>query len=82
MKPIWEAGKKLAVRDLSANPRTIKTWVDSDNDGAVDAGEFIDFAAANESTLRRSLRAANSTEGTNIINFIGATPSLATVIEM
>jgi type IV pilus assembly protein PilY1 len=70
MKPIWEAGKKLAVRDLSANPRTIKTWVDSDNDGAVDAGEFIDFAAANESTLRRYLRAANSTEGTNIINFI------------
>lgn len=70
MNPIWEAGKKLAQRNLSANPRTIKTWVDSDGDGVVDSGEFIDFSTANEATLRPYLRAANATEGTNIINFI------------
>lgn len=70
LNPIWEAGKKLAQRDTSTNPRTIKTWVDSDGDGVVDSGEFIDFSTANEATLRKYLRAANSTEGTNIINFI------------
>ncbi|HEX7124976.1 MAG TPA: PilC/PilY family type IV pilus protein [Thermodesulfobacteriota bacterium] len=68
--PIWEAGRELAERDLATSPRTIKTWVDLDGDGVVDDGEFIDFDTANESTLRRYLRAANSTEGTNIIEFI------------
>ncbi|MBI1822822.1 MAG: hypothetical protein HYR80_01700, partial [Nitrospirae bacterium] len=70
LKPIWEGGKTLAKRNLSTNPRTIKTWIDSNNNGAVDSGEFIDFSTTNESTLRPYLRAANSTEGTNIINFI------------
>lgn len=70
MKPIWEAGKILANRDLSSNPRTIKTWIDTNNNGAVDSGEFIDFTTANEATLRRYLRAADSTQGNNIINFI------------
>lgn len=70
MKPIWEGGKVLANRDVAANPRNIKTWVDSNNNGAVDSGEFIDFSTANEPTLRPYLRAANATEGTNVINFI------------
>ncbi len=74
ISPIWEAGKRLALRDLGTAPRTIKTWVDSNNNGVVDAGEFIDFSTANESTLRRYLRAADSTEGTNIINFIRGSP--------
>lgn len=70
LKPIWEGGRVLASRNLSTNPRTIKTWVDSNANGVVDAGEFIDFTAANESTLRNYLRAADSTEGTKIIDFI------------
>lgn len=70
LKPIWEAGKVLANRNLSTNPRTIKTWVDSNNNGTVDSGEFIDFDTAHESTLRPYLRASTSTEGTNIVNFI------------
>jgi len=70
LKPLWEGGKILANRDLSTNPRSIKTWVDDNNNGAVDAGEYIDFSTANEATLRPYLRAADSTEGQNIINFI------------
>lgn len=70
LKPIWEGGRKLADRDLSTSPRVIKTWVDGNGDGEVDAGEFIDFSTANETTLRRYLRTADATEGTNIINYI------------
>jgi len=70
LTPIWEAGSKLADRDLSTTPRVIKTWVDGDADGAVDTGEFIDFSTSNEATLRPYLRAANATEGTNIINYV------------
>lgn len=70
LNPIWEGGKKLADRDLATSPRVIKTWVDGDGDGAVDAGEFIDFSTANEATLRPYLRAADAAEGTNIINYI------------
>lgn len=72
---IWEAGKKLALRDPST--RTIYTWVDSDKDSVVDNGDFglptgeaMTFTTTNESTLRPYLRAASGTEGTNIINFI------------
>ncbi len=70
MKPIWEGGKVLANRNLSTDPRLIKTWVDGNANGTVDSGEFIDFSAANEATLRPYLRAANATEGKNIIDFI------------
>ncbi|WHZ16733.1 MAG: Type IV fimbrial biogenesis protein PilY1 [Nitrospira sp.] len=66
--PIWEAGKQLALKDSST--RTILTWVDSDHDGVVDAGEQIPFTTGNEPTLRPYLRAASSTEGTTIINFV------------
>jgi type IV pilus assembly protein PilY1 len=70
IKPIWEAGKKLALRDDSTTPRNIMTWLDLNNNGLVDAGEQSAFTAANESNLRPYLRAASSTEGTNIINWI------------
>ena len=66
--PIWEAGKQLALKDAST--RTILTWVDSDHDGVVDTGEQIPFTTANSSTLYPYLRAANTTEGDKIINFI------------
>jgi len=68
LKPIWAAGELLAFRDPST--RTIKTFIDRDNDGIVDAGEFVDFDAANQSELRPYLRAADNTEAQNIINFI------------
>jgi type IV pilus assembly protein PilY1 len=75
MKPIWEGGKVLAKRDVSANPRKIYTWVDIDNNGAVPAGggsEFIDFTTANFNSApnMRYLRAASSAEATDIVNFI------------
>lgn len=71
LNPIWEAGRKLALRNTSTSPRVIKTWRDVNGDGDVDTDEpLIDFSTANEATLRPYLRAANSTEGTKIINFI------------
>ena len=74
IRPIWEAGKQLALRDAAT--RTLYTWVDSDHDGVVDSGEQIAFSTANEPTLRPYLRAASSTEGTKIINFVrGCDPS-------
>lgn len=38
MAALWEAGKKLALRDKGT--RYIYTWVDLDNDGKVDNGDF------------------------------------------
>ena len=72
MQGIWEAGKKLALRDLTASPRNLITWVDADNDGVVDSGEQMAFSTANAATLAPYLR-ANATgtyTATNIINFV------------
>jgi type IV pilus assembly protein PilY1 len=66
--PIWEAGKKLALRD--PDTRIIKTFVDADQDGVVDAGELVDFTEANAATLRPFLRAVDNTEAAKIIRFI------------
>ncbi|HMF84721.1 MAG TPA: hypothetical protein VK598_00040, partial [Nitrospiraceae bacterium] len=75
MQGMWEAGKKLALRDISASPRNLITWVDLDNDGVVDSGEQMAFSTANASTLSPYLRAASSGTftATNIINFIQGT---------
>jgi len=75
IKPVWEAGKQLALLDASS--RKILTWVDSDNDGIVDAGEVIDFSTANAVTLGPYLRAgAAPYTSAAIINFIrGCEPS-------
>jgi type IV pilus assembly protein PilY1 len=72
MQGIWEAGKKLALRDISSQPRNLITWVDLDNDGVVDSGEQMAFSTANASTLAPYLR-ANATgtyTATNIIDFV------------
>lgn len=72
MKPIWEAGKRLAL--TSAANRTILTWVDTDNDGVVDSGEQMAFTTANSATLSPYLRAgAAPFTADNIINFIRGT---------
>jgi type IV pilus assembly protein PilY1 len=68
LSPIWEAGKKLALRDASA--RVIKTWVDIDNDAVMDTGEFINFDTTNAATLRPFLDVATEAEAINIISFI------------
>jgi type IV pilus assembly protein PilY1 len=73
IKPIWEAGKELALTNWSA--RKVLTWVDTDNDGVVDPGEQIDFSTANCTSLREYLRYAGDTcaggsNATNLIEFI------------
>ena len=80
IKPIWEAGKQLALKDASS--RTILTWVDSDHDGVVDSSERIAFSTANSSTLSPYLRAAVAPSvytADAIINFIrGCDPAVCT----
>jgi type IV pilus assembly protein PilY1 len=70
IKPVWEAGKKLALRDDSTTPRKILTWIDSDGDGLVDSSEQIAFTTANRGQLQPYLRAADTTESGNIISWI------------
>ncbi|TAJ23409.1 MAG: hypothetical protein EPO64_11275 [Nitrospirae bacterium] len=69
IKPIWEAGRRLALTSPSA--RTILTWVDINNNGIVDAGEQIPFTTANSATLAPYLRAgAAPYTADNIVNFV------------
>ena len=74
MNAVWEAGKKLALRDIAAKPRKLFTWVDLDNDGIVDSGEQIPFdtAGSTPATLAPYLRATatGTFTSTNIINFM------------
>ncbi|MEK6618390.1 MAG: hypothetical protein AABY90_06825, partial [Nitrospirota bacterium] len=77
VKPIWEAGKQLALMNESA--RKLLTWVDTNNNGLVESGEQIPFTTANAATLGPYLRAgAAPYTATNIINFIrGVDPQVA-----
>ena len=69
IKPIWEAGKQLAIK--SASSRTIRTWVDSNHNGVVDGSEQMDFSTANSGTLGPYLRAGAAPYTADaIINFI------------
>ncbi len=73
IKPIWEAGKKLAQRDLTALPRKILTWLDLDNDGIVDAGEELEFKHSspdNSAQIKPYVRAATAAESVDIIKWI------------
>ena len=78
IKPVWEAGKRLA--ETSAGDRTIKTFVDADKDGIVDVDEFIDFKTTNKTLLRPYLRAATvDPEANNLIEFIRGVQLSATL---
>jgi type IV pilus assembly protein PilY1 len=67
--PFWEGGKQLA--NLASSARNVLTWVDSDHDGLVDAGEQMQFSTANSGTLGPYLRAgAAPYTADNIINFV------------
>ncbi|MGH7209347.1 MAG: pilus assembly protein [Nitrospiraceae bacterium] len=73
--PIWEAGKRLALKN--SVDRKILTWVDADNDGLVDTGEQIEFNGTspdNSATLAPYILAegagAAPFTAANLINFI------------
>jgi type IV pilus assembly protein PilY1 len=70
VKPIWEAGKRLA--QTAPTSRNILTWTDTNGNGVVESGEFITFSTSNSTTLAPYLRADASGKYTanNIINFI------------
>ena len=67
--PFWEGGNRLA--NIASTSRNLITWVDSDNNGLVGAGEQMQFSTANSGTLGQYLRAgAAPYTANNIINFI------------
>ncbi len=69
VKPIWEAGKRLALTASSA--RRILTWVDTNRDGVVDAGEQVEFTTSALSAAGIQLGSGTAPfTDTNIINFI------------
>ena len=69
IKPIWEAGRRLALTD--PDTRRILTWVDTNNNGKVDIGEVIPFSSANVRTLAPYVRAgAAPYTAANTIDFI------------
>jgi type IV pilus assembly protein PilY1 len=70
--PIWEGGKKLALQDDTTDARTIYIWIDADNDGVKDSGEYGSdkFVVSNYATLQPFLNASSSTDSQNIIKFI------------
>jgi type IV pilus assembly protein PilY1 len=73
IRPIWEAGKELALTNWSS--RKVHTWIDQNNDGLVGAGEQMDFSTANCASLRDYLRYAGDTcaggsNATNLIEYI------------
>jgi Tfp pilus tip-associated adhesin PilY1 len=74
LKPIWEGGKKLALRDDTSTPRTLYTWVDVNNNGVKDSGEFGSnkFVTSEAATLKPYLNAADTGTftATHIIQFI------------
>jgi type IV pilus assembly protein PilY1 len=68
--PIWSAGKRLAERNISSNPRDITTWIDEDDDGLVDSGEVKSFDTTNAATLRPYLGQVTLTNAETLINYI------------
>ena len=72
LKPQWEAGRQLALRD--ATDRKIYTFVDLDNNGlAADVDEFIEFKDSKASILCPFLDPDGPNtlgEAANIINYI------------
>jgi type IV pilus assembly protein PilY1 len=59
---LWEAGKKLWQRNLSSNPRTIKT--------SLNGSTLIDFSVANASTLSPYLLPDTGDDVATIIKYV------------
>ena len=68
IRDVWNAGKWLYNNPHTS--RNIKTFVDSDNDGIVDAGELKDFTTANAAVLRPYLAAATNAQAESLILYI------------
>ncbi len=56
---LWEAGKKLAVRDTP--PRSIYLWVDRDGDGIPDQGDFGSAGVSTGEALKLATNASDRT---------------------
>jgi type IV pilus assembly protein PilY1 len=74
LTPLWEAGSKLAARNLLSLPRTIYTFVDLNGDGAVGSDESISFDATNKEKLTAYLDLAEDPATTGVdFPYLGAT---------
>lgn len=76
LKAMWEAGVKLA-KDTTT--RNIYTWIDIDNDGVVDNGDFggvlpsgeaYSFVSGSATALKPYLQAATVSESTDMLSFV------------
>ena len=65
---LWEAGKVLAERDDSV--RTIYTWIDTDGEADVDAGEWMEFTDIHADELRPYVAKSTIAEAETLINYI------------
>ncbi|MDA8161322.1 MAG: PilC/PilY family type IV pilus protein, partial [Desulfobacteraceae bacterium] len=72
---VWEAGALLKAE--SPDSRTIKTWIDANNNGVVDTGEFQDFTTSLNTTLSgiwsydsSDIGACDSNCATSVIKYI------------
>ncbi len=72
LEPIWEAGKLLSQRTESS--RTLYTFADLDNDGVVDAGEYLPFTTANSASIAPFLGVKDSAAWTYLDGSAAATP--------
>jgi len=80
---LWEGGAQLAKKDKAT--RNIYTWVDKDNDGVVDNGDFssisgeaFEFVDTNAAALRpytgiTGSSVADTATAANLINFVRGT---------
>ncbi|MEW6569835.1 MAG: hypothetical protein AB1390_01470 [Nitrospirota bacterium] len=62
VKNLWEAGRKLWLRNVGPAPRTLYT--------STNGTSLIDFSTANAATLQTLLQAADITEASNIIEYV------------
>lgn len=75
---LWEAARQLWSRDVTSAPRTLKTWLDKDSDGAVDSGEFINFSTtgytglvlAEKNLFKTQIQASSDDEAGRIIRWV------------
>lgn len=68
LKNLWEAGKLLWQRDISTDPRNIKTYIGEKDISLKPVLE--DFSAASRTALRPYLQAATDAESEAIIRYI------------
>lgn len=61
-RSLWEAGKKLALRNLSARPRKIFTTLDGEN--------LVPFEPEQAAALKNYLRAASEAQAEDLIRYI------------